>query len=562
MSIEAAFRPLLLAAVLALLPGMVLADQKSELLELKHTIHNLMDALVEQGVVSAEQAESVKRTAAEKARAQTRAEQAQDQPEQPPPGKVIRVPYVPQFVKDEIRDQVRSELRGEVVEDVLRQAKTERWGMPEALPDWTRRFSFEGDLRLRGQGEFYAGDNARFATAYVDFARANANKSISGAFLNTEEDRERARMRLRLGVKAKVTNDLDAGIRLATGSKGSAVSTNQTLDGNFGSYEIVLDRAYLKYTGRDLDGYPWLTLSGGRIANPYFSTDLLWDSDLNFDGAAATLRYNLSGGDDLFALEERDKSLFATFGLFSIDEVELSDADKWLFGAQLGADLLFEDQSRLKLALAYYDYNNIEGRRSPVAAPNRNDYTAPGALQKGNSLFDISNVPGNPFQRFGLASDFNILNLTAQYDIARFAPIHVVVTADYVENLGYDADAIRNRLDNGAMFVNSTVFSAPPEDAQTRGYHAKVSVGWPDVLARDNWQVSLGYKYLERDAVVDAFTDSDFLLGGTNAKGWILGASYGVLDNTYVSARYLSADVISGPPLGIDVLQLDLVTEF
>jgi hypothetical protein len=62
--------------------------------------------------------------------------------------------------------------------------------------------------------------------------------------------------------------------------------------------------------------------------------------------------------------------------------------------------------------------------------------------------------------------------------------------------------------------------------------------------------------------VLDAFTDSDFHLGGTNAKGWILGGKYGLLENTYISARYLSADEIEGPPLGIDVLQLDLVSEF
>jgi hypothetical protein len=62
--------------------------------------------------------------------------------------------------------------------------------------------------------------------------------------------------------------------------------------------------------------------------------------------------------------------------------------------------------------------------------------------------------------------------------------------------------------------------------------------------------------------VLDAFTDSDFHLGGTNAKGWILGGSYGITDNTYVSARYMTADEIDGPTLGIDVVQVDLNTKF
>jgi hypothetical protein len=60
----------------------------------------------------------------------------------------------------------------------------------------------------------------------------------------------------------------------------------------------------------------------------------------------------------------------------------------------------------------------------------------------------------------------------------------------------------------------------------------------------------------------DAFTDSDFHLGGTNAKGYIVTASLGIFDNTWVQARWFSADEVFGPPLSIDVLQLDLNAGF
>jgi hypothetical protein len=112
------------------------------------------------------------------------------------------------------------------------------------------------------------------------------------------------------------------------------------------------------------------------------------------------------------------------------------------------------------------------------------------------------------------------------------------------------------------MFVDSSLFTADPGDEQIEGYQLKVTVGWPSTLLRGNWQTFLAYRYLERDAVLDAFTDSDFHLGGTNAKGWLLGGAYGLTDNTYLSMRYMSADEISGPPLGIDVLQVDLNAKF
>ena len=89
-----------------------------------------------------------------------------------------------------------------------------------------------------------------------------------------------------------------------------------------------------------------------------------------------------------------------------------------------------------------------------------------------------------------------------------------------------------------------------------------ITIGADAIRKLHDWQVFVGYRYLERDAVLDAFTDSDFHLGGTDAKGWILGGDYGLARNTWLTLRYLSADEIDGPPLGIDVLQLDLNTRF
>ena len=55
---------------------------------------------------------------------------------------------------------------------------------------------------------------------------------------------------------------------------------------------------------------------------------------------------------------------------------------------------------------------------------------------------------------------------------------------------------------------------------------------------------------------------SDFHLGGTDTKGFFIGGSYGLDKNTWLNLRWMSADSISGPPLGIDVLQLDLYAKF
>jgi len=541
-----------------------------ELRILKNTTRNLLDNLVEVGALSEWRAKQILKKSEDQAAAEAAAEKQKreaDQAEQEremtsSPVGVVRVPYVPDFVRDEIKGEISTDLQSRVVEDVMAQAKNEQWGVPNALPDWTRRFKFSGDLRLRLQGDIYSPNNAPFGTAFVDYNEVNDNGGFSGSFLNTDEDRYRARYRMRLGVKAKVTNGVTAGIRIATGSIGNPVSTNQTMDGNFGSKQLILDRAYVKYDGLDVDAYPWMTAWGGRMPNPWFKTDLVWDDDVNPEGFAATFRFNMSGSDDLFSMDRRDRTLFLTIGAFSVDEIEFSDDDKWLLATQIGYDMIFENQSSFKIALAYYDYQNIEGQRSPLSQPNLYDTTAPGFVQKGNSMFDISNEPGVPFQRFGLASDYNLVNMTLEYDIANFSPFHVILTGDYVENIGYDVNDIKERLVGGSMFVNSTFFTDDPDNKETTGYMAKVTMGWPNVLLRDTWQTFFAFKHLERDAVLDAFTDSDFHLGGTNAEGWIIGGSYSLIDNTYLKVRYMSADEIVGPQLGIDVIQVDLNTKF
>jgi hypothetical protein len=97
---------------------------------------------------------------------------------------------------------------------------------------------------------------------------------------------------------------------------------------------------------------------------------------------------------------------------------------------------------------------------------------------------------------------------------------------------------------------------------EIQGFQVGVTVGHPIVQAFADWKAWLNYKYLESDAVIDSFTDSDFHLGGTNAKGWILGAEFGLTKNVWLTSRWLSANEISGPPFGIDVFQFDLNAKF
>jgi hypothetical protein len=161
---------------------------------------------------------------------------------------------------------------------------------------------------------------------------------------------------------------------------------------------------------------------------------------------------------------------------------------------------------------------------------------------------------------FAHATDFQLVDIFAEYDIANFAPVHVIMTADYVQNVGFDKKKVADRLGYEI-------------DARTKGYQGKVAVGWPVISKARDWQVAFIYRYLERDAVPGEFTDSDFHGGGTDARGYTLKFDYGIADNTWLTLRWLSSNEVDGDAIpaytalgngkfGLDTLQLDLNAKF
>src|ERR1700676_1140661 len=129
--------------VLALGPvaACLAADERQSLEELRNTVINLLQTLVDQGVISREKAEQMVKSAQDKAAANAAAAAKADEG-------AVRVPYVPQIVKDEIAKEVAEQLKPAVVADVVSEAKSEKWGVPGALPDWVTRTRISGSAPL------------------------------------------------------------------------------------------------------------------------------------------------------------------------------------------------------------------------------------------------------------------------------------------------------------------------------------------------------------------------------------------------------------------------------
>ncbi|WP_430310945.1 putative porin [Pseudomonas sp. PONIH3] len=529
---------------------------------------NLIRLLVEQGVLKQDKADALIAQAEREAQQARAVSAAPIVAQAPAANGEVRVQYVPAIVRQQIRDEIKAE--------VMNTAKQENWAAPNTFPDWASRISFDGDLRLRYESRGYADGNSN---EIVDFAKLNDKgpydvNANSGSnlppLLNTREDRDSLlRLRARFGLKAQLADNWVAGIRVATGSNNNPVSTTQNLGGGFGKKDIWLDQGYVTWTPSER-----LTLTGGRIANPFMSTDILYSHDLNFDGVAVIFDQPLN----------RDLSLFGTVGAFPVqysddsassNGLDKEDSDnKWLYGAQLGAKWALNDHHRLKGAMAYYRFDDIAGERSSPCAPwdgqpaCDSDETRPTFMQKGNTVFllrDITPNPANPAatpqpQFVGIASEFELLDLNLVWDADLPHDFKLRSQANYIHNLAYDEGDMRKR--SAGQLANNIDENGNIKSGGD-AWMLQFTLGNAlDMRKAGDWNLFAGYKRIEPDALPDGFNDSSFHLGGTNAKGYFLGGNYGLADNVYATARWLSSEAVYGAPFDIDVLQLEVNTRF
>ncbi|WP_243846365.1 putative porin [Rhizomicrobium palustre] len=491
---------------------------------------------------------------------------------------VVRVPYIPETV----RKQIKAELR----QEVMAQAKDEHWAAPDEMPAWTKHLRLSGDLRLRYEGDLFPSGNDS-SGSFPNFNAINtgspydtsstSNHNYPSEY-NVDQDRHRFRLRARFGIDADLGEAFTAGIRIATGDSNTPVSTNQSIGasgGNFSKYSIWLDRAWLRYAPIDNPrGSFAVTL--GRFENPFYSTELVFDDDLNFDGVAIQAS----------AAVTKTLKPFVTVGAFPVFSTDFNFAsnqpakyksdDKYLFAAQGGFDWTPWRNASLKFAAAYYDFDNVRGRLSSActilssADVCDTDATRPSFAQKGNTyrpLRLITSTSANNFgttnlyQYYGLATGFRELAITGSADLANFEPVHLLFEGEAVKNLAFDKSAVDAVAVNNRGAVTKTNANGPFEGGDL-GYLGRFTVGYSKLENRGDWNLSVAYKYLESDAVIDGLADSDFGLGGTNLKGFIVGGGLALSSHVSAGLRWMSADAIGGPKYGVDVVQFDIKTRF
>ena len=539
---------------------------------------NLINRLVRRGALSKEDAEELIKQAEEDAVI------AREQAAAALPPSItddtVRVTYIPEVVKAQLRDSIKQE--------VMTQARNENWAAPRSIPDWTLRIRFSGDIRMRGEGDYFP-DGSDNTGAFPNFNAINTGSpfDVTGIVFspqyNVDQDRQRFRLRARLAAEADLGDGFTAGLRIGTGENNNPVSQNQSIGlanqgqgGNFSKYAVWLDRAFLKYQAGGPSGGEF-AVSIGRFDNPFFkSGEMIWDDDIGFDGFAVQAKHQVFKGFTPFVTGGAFPVFNTDFNFASNRADKFKSTDKWLYAGQLGFDWKITKDLSAKFGAAYYYFDGIEGRLSDPFTPltssdaGNTDNTRPSFAQKGNTYMALRNiVPNasnnfgttNQFQYFGLATEFREVALTAKIDYNHYEPFQVSLGGEFVKNTAFDRNAINAKAVNNRG-PNLPMGAPGAFDGGDTGWIVNLKVGHPALEKRWDWNVNVGYRYVESDAVVDGFSDSDFGHGGTNMEGYNIGGSLALSPRVWLALRWLSADQIAGPAMKSDIFMFDLNGKF
>ena len=392
---------------------------------------------------------------------------------------------------------------------------------------WVNKMKFSGDLRLRHD------------TQWRD------EKSVDG----TKQDnyhRNRERFRLRFGFKMDVAENTEVGVRLASGS-GFQNTTNQSFDDHDRGKQIWIDRAYAKWQPKE-----YFTLIGGKMENPLFTTPLVWDPDVNPEGAAEKLTYGVA--DNL--------QVYGNFGQWMIEELNAKDtnSDTAMLVWQIGSTYTVNPKVTFQCAATIYDFFNLDDIIGD-AGDLTDDKTFLG-YNNTTSQQMILNDDGN------LVNDFQCFEIGAELTFKDILPVPFSLFGDFVKNLDADLnDWIENGVvvtdNNGKVVSNPAALSAYGSDDRDMGWLIGCDLG--NKKKKGDWYLQYHYQVLEDYAFPAVFVDSDFHGGGTNNKGHLVHGQYFLTDHIYTAASVFFTkrdDESKDGKKDEDRLQLDLVLKF
>ncbi|MEI6872926.1 MAG: putative porin [Verrucomicrobiota bacterium] len=435
--------------------------------------------------------------------------------------------------KGVLKDQEAEQIRSQLSRDFAANSPAGKMNLSSSV----KELKLSGDIRMRYQYQ----NEAAVASSGVQPAAGN------------EDHKTRYRLRLRVNADYKLADDFFAGFGLQTEQKSD--SGNQTMSGGngttttgtsaagdyFQNYSIYINKAFIGW-----NGIPGVTVIAGKQANPLYTTDLVWDADINPTGISerfdlhkflnlGPLELSLVGGQFVVADSDEGKN-----------QSGKGNRDAIVYHTQLIASAKIADDVKLTVAPGFYTANGGAAIGDGGGEYNSSKWAgvsgAPAASEQLRGL-KVYTAPGDvSFKIAGKPVKF-------QWDLA------------------WNADA-----ESRTSLYNTTARTVSQSDRDSLAYLLGFQIG--ENKKKGDWSLLANYRQVGLSAIDPNINDSDWSLSYTNMAGFKVGFFYNLGDATTIGSSFYSANNLrsdlggfsaAGPGSqanAVQVLQVDLSVKF
>jgi hypothetical protein len=374
-----------------------------------------------------------------------------------------------------------------------------KWRLNDAI----KNIALFGDVRFRY--EYRGADNAPKSGATTD-----------------DYARERFRYAVRVGIKGDLFDNFYYGLRLETSTNPRSPwvtfgdDTNPTPSAK-NSDGINIGQAYLGWRPAS-----WFEVTVGKMPMPLYITPLVWDSDINPEGAVEKFKFSVGNAD-----------LFANFGQFLYQNTnpdsQFPSADTFMLAWQVGANVKLAKDVSFKIAPVIYNYTGL-GQTNLLNQP----YVGEGS--KGiNVGLSGSFANQQQFNQDGL-NDLLVLEVPAEVNF-KVAKYNARAFGDFAYNFQGD-----DRARAAAAAAGPTVL-AHPFTGENKAYQVGVAFGnlglvYGQTSKKHTWEARAYWQHIEQYAVDVNLIDSDFFEGRANLEGVYTALAYSFTDAIIGTMRY------------------------
>lgn len=427
-----------------------------------------------------------------------------------------------------------------------------KWNLPTGI----KNITLFGDARLRY--EYRSASNPQYLQTQNQIPQNSGPPPLQYSPL------ERFRYALRFGIRGDASDDFSFGFRLETGANPrspwvtfgnnnnpkSATPSDKTGSG------INVGQLYI-------DWHPssWLEMNVGRMPMPLYTTPMLWDTDINPEGAFEKVNADIG-----------PVNVFVDFAQFDYQAATTStlvpSGDIFVLAWQAGVTWNIDKGFFAKIAPVVYSYTGTG------TFPNTNFVLSGSAQSQLYGFYTGQNYPNNTtnapngnfnngnlqsgdlaFNEYGI-NNLTVLEIPAEIDF----PIRNTFLGNLQGRLfgdyAYNLDG-HNRAKNAFTTYNAGAGSfglAPLGQSYShdvKAYQIGLGIGsegptygpthgivYGNISRRNAWEGRVYWQHIEQYALDVNLLDSDFFEGRANMEGIYGAFAFAFTDAVVATARY------------------------